>query len=60
LSLLIKYDKPLHIYLQEGVSEIFMKALERKAENKKLYTEDDLMQRIRKSQKKPIISVFNA
>ena len=32
--------------LQEGATEIFMNASERKAENKKLYTEDDLMQKI--------------
>ena len=32
--------------LQEGATEIFMNASERKTENKKLYTEDNLMQKI--------------
>ena len=36
--------------LQEGATEIFMNASERKAENKKLYTEDDLMQKIGRMQ----------
>ena len=37
--------------LQEGATEIFMNASERKAENKKLYTEDDLMQKIGRMQR---------
>ena len=32
--------------LQEGASELFMGPSERKAEQKKMYTEDDLMKKI--------------